>query len=160
MKYTCLLILLLHSLPSMSQTYLVKEGKLADTITDTSLEYGSPLPYFYSVGGKYPVSSATLLKEVQAFTGKQNSHYTGSGYITFRFIIDTTGHMLHKVKVMQTDEHYKSYRFDQALVNELFSAVAALDKWRIARFGSGEALPYIVFITFKLKHGKVVNIIP
>lgn len=131
-----------------------------DTIVDPDLDYGSPLFYYYSVGGKYPKSPATLLKEVKAFTEKQNNSYSGSGYITFRFIVDTTGSILPKVKVIQIDDHYKSHQFEKALINELFAYLTTLDKWRVARFTPGEALPYITFITFKMKNGKVINIIP
>jgi hypothetical protein len=160
MRYILLLAIFLYTIPSSGQTFLIKEGKLADTITDPDLEYGSALPYYYSVGGKYPVGSATLLKEVQAFTEKQNNNYSGSGYITFRFIIDTTGNMLPRVKVIATDEHYKSYHFEKALINELFAYLKTLNKWRVAGMAPGKAWQYIAFITFKMKNGKVINIIP
>jgi hypothetical protein len=144
----------------MGQTYFIREGKLADTTTDFELEYGSPLPYYYSVGGKYPKNSSTLLKEVKEFGKKQNHTYSGSGYITFRFVVDTTGSMKNKVKVMQTNDDYKAQLFDRGLVNELFAYLYTLNKWPVARYRTGEALEYISFIMFKLKNGKVINIIP
>jgi hypothetical protein len=160
MKYILLFVILLHHLPSIGQTFFIKEGKLADTTTDAELDYGSPLPYFYSVNGKYPKSSATLLKEVKAFTKKQSNNYSGSGYITFRFVVDTTGTMREKVKVMQTDDYYRGQHFEKALVNELFAYLQTLSKWPVARVRSGEALQYVTFITFKMKNGKVINIVP
>jgi hypothetical protein len=160
MKCIVLFIILLYGMPSMGQTYLIREGKLADTTTDFELEYGSPLPYYYSVGGKYPKSSSTLLKEVKEFSKKQNHNYTGNGYITFRFVVDTAGVMKNKVKVMQTDDDYKAMVFDRGLVNELFAYLQTLNEWPVARYRTGEALEYISFIMFKLKNGKVINIVP
>lgn len=160
MKWIGLFIVLLYSMPSIGQTYFIREGKLADTTTDFELEYGSPLPYYYSVGGKYPKSSSTLLKEMKEFSKKQNQSYSGNGYITFRFVVDTAGVMKHKVKVMQTDDDYKAQLFDRALVDELFAYLQTLNKWPVARIRTGEALEYISFIMFKLKNGKVINIVP
>ncbi len=121
---------------------------------------GSPLPHFYSVDGKYPTGSATVLKEVKAFIARQKVDPAGTGYITYRFIIDTTGHMGNKVKVMQTNDEYKAQSFDKSLIETLGAFIQTLDKWKIGRYRSGEALEYIAFMTFKMKNGKVINIIP
>jgi hypothetical protein len=75
-------------------------------------------------------------------------------------VVDTTGSMKNKVKVMQTDDDYKAKLFDRALVDELFAYLQTLNKWPVARIRTGEALEYISFIMFKLKNGKVVNIVP
>jgi hypothetical protein len=116
--------------------------------------------YYYQVSGKYPESSASLLKEAQTFIGKLNKKYIGSGYITFRFVINCQGKMRKRVQVLQTDDNYKDFHFDKAFVNDLFSFVQTLDKWRIA--GAKESTPYFytTFITFKIKDGKIINIIP
>ena len=116
------------------------------------------LPYYYSVGGKYPRASATLLNDFKAFTGKKR--YPGSGYITFRFVIDTTGNMLKKVQVIQTDEYYKDHYFDKALVDELFAYLKTLHEWKTPVLPNGARLPYRAVMTFKIDNGKVINIIP
>jgi len=160
MKNILCFVLLCCSLPSIGQTFLIKEGKLSETTADSTLDYGSPLPHFYSVDGKYPTGSAAVLKDVKAFLAKQKIDPSGSGYITYRFIIDTTGHIGNKVKVMQTDEEYKARSFEKPLIEALGAFIQTLDKWKIARYRTGEALEYIAFITFKMKNGKVINIIP
>jgi hypothetical protein len=160
MKYVFLILLGLYGLPAAAQTYLVNDSHLRETTADSTLEYGSPLPYYYGVGGKYPTNSTTLLRSVQAYLSQQKAQSTVTGYITYRFIVDTTGRPLHKVKVMQTDDHYKAIRFEQGIVDALGAFVYTLDKWKIARYQSGGALEYIAFISFKLKDGKVINIIP
>ena len=160
MKNILFFVLLCSSLSSVGQTFLIKEGKLTETTADSTLDYGSPLPHFYSVDGKYPTGSVAVLKDVKAFIAGQKGAYTGTGYITYRFIIDTTGHMGNKVKVMQTDEEYKAQSFEKHLVETLGAFIQTLDKWKIGRYRSGEALEYIAFMTFKIKNGKVINIIP
>jgi hypothetical protein len=158
-KLICLFILLFHCLLSMAQHFVTKEGAFMDT-TGSASPQANTLLYYYSVGGKYPKSSATLLQEVTAFTKKQTVHYRHSGYITFRFVIDTTGHMFQKVQVLQTDQHYNSFQFEKELVNDLYMYVKTLNKWKIARQVAGKAYPYNAFITFKMKDGKVINVIP
>jgi hypothetical protein len=160
MKYVFCLIFLCCVIPSPAQNFVTNEGEFMDTVSAGS-PAGESIPlWYYSVGGKYPRSSATLLKEVKAFTEKSANPYAGSGYITFRFIIDTTGRMLKKVQVLQTDEQYKSHHFDKALVNTLFAYVKTLNKWSIARPVPGRAFPYHAYLTFKMKNGKVIAIIP
>ena len=123
--------------------------------------YGNLGPvYYYSVHGKYPKSSASLLKEVKTFLAGKTNLYSGSGYITFRFTIDCTGHMLKKVQVLQTDESYHDFHFDKVFVNELYDYVKTLAQWKPTGLKSQPAINYMAFITFKIRDGKVINIIP
>ncbi len=67
MKNILCFVLLFSSLSAIGQTFLLKEGKLTATTADSTLDYGSPLPHFYSVDGKYPTGSPAVLKDVKAF---------------------------------------------------------------------------------------------
>jgi hypothetical protein len=119
-----------------------------------------PNVYYYQVGGKYPENSASLLEKTRMFLQKQNKQYTGSGYITFRFRVDCEGKAMKRVQVLQTDENYISQHFDKDFVGQLFSFVKTLDKWKIAKNNKGEPYSYTTFVTFKIKDGQVINIIP
>lgn len=116
--------------------------------------------YYYQVGGKYPKSSITLLKEVKAWMEQYKTSYTGSGYITFRFRIDCKGNRVKRTRVLQTDEQYRTTHFDQDLVAGLYSFLSTLTEWKINVSAKGNALSYNAFITFRIQDGKVVNIIP
>jgi hypothetical protein len=116
--------------------------------------------FYYQVGGKYPKSSSTLLNEAKIFLQKKNDRYSGSGYITFRFTIDCDGKIMKQVQVLQTDESYQTYHFNKSLVNELYSYLKTLDKWKIAKTAKGESVSYFAFLTFKIQNGKIINIIP
>jgi hypothetical protein len=116
--------------------------------------------YYYQVEGKYPKSSITILKNVQTFLQHTNKIYQGNGYITFRFRIDCIGHRMKRTQVLQTDEYYKSYHFNKDFVNELYLFLNMLNDWKIGKNNSGSVFSYNAFITFKIKNGKVINIIP
>lgn len=155
------LIISLQSISVSSQNIILPEGEFIDTtnIIDATCK-GHHYVYYYQVGGKYPENSRSLLSKAQAFMHDKNKSYHGSGYITLRFAIDCEGKMGRKVQVLQTNEKYKSFHFDKKFVNELHSFLKTLDKWKIA--GSKESSPffYTSFITFKIKDGKIINIIP
>ncbi|OFY93442.1 MAG: hypothetical protein A3K10_04440 [Bacteroidetes bacterium RIFCSPLOWO2_12_FULL_31_6] len=138
----------------------MSDGEYMDTTSGNNEQCKEVNTYYYSVGGKYPESSSSLLKEAQIFLEKNSKTYSNNGYITFRFRINCDGKMMKKVQVLQTDENYKTNHFDKMFVNELFSFIKILDKWKIAKTKKDEPYSYITFITFKIKNGKVINIIP
>jgi hypothetical protein len=145
---------------TFAQNFVLPGGEYMDTTSAQNAKCKNSIQYFYGVGGKYPKSSSTLLKEVQAFLQQKNVSYGNSGYITFRFIVDCGGKPLPGTEVLQTDGQYAGTHFDKELVNELFSFFKTMDAWRIAASKSGEAFSYKAFLTFKIKNGKVINIIP
>jgi hypothetical protein len=132
--------------------------------TDTS--WSSPVPpdsvfvYYYSVRSKYPESSETLKERASEYLMKAGQHFAGSGYITFRFFIDSAGKMLRRVEVLQTDEFYKGYSFTDELVWILFDFVNTLHDWKPAKTPKGYPPFYINLLTFKIHEGSIVNIIP
>lgn len=153
-------VFLLLSNQSFAQNFLLPDGEYMDTTSAQSEKCQKIYTYFYGVGGKYPENSASLLKEAQIFLQQKNQNYLNSGYITFRFMIDCEGKLLPKTQVLQTDEKYSNYHFERNLVNELFAFLKTLDKWRIAKSKGGYTYSYKAFLTFKIKNGKVINIIP
>lgn len=151
---------LLLSSQIFAQDFVLPDGEYMDTTSAQNEKCKNDTQYFYSVGGKYPQSSSTLLKAVQAFLQQENKSYGNSGYITFRFVIDCEGKRSQKTQVLQTDEKYTSNHFDKELVNELFVFLKTMDKWKIAASKEGAIFSYKAFLTFKIKNGKVINIIP
>lgn len=143
-----------------SQNYILPQGEYMDTTSVRDTICKDYNIFYYSVGGKYLKNSYTVLNEVQLFLQLQHKDYNGSGYITFRFKIDCAGNKMKKTQVLQTDEKYAAYHFDKEFVNELYLFLNTLDKWKIAKNKEGKTFPYNAFISFKIKNGKVVNIIP
>lgn len=160
MKYTFIIIQLLLIGHSYGQVYTLPDGEYMDTTVSYSTTCKDYNVYYYDVGGKYPTSSITLLKEAQTFLQQTNKSFQGSGYITFRFRVDCEGQRTKRTQVLQTDEHYKSYHFNKDFVNELYHFLNTLNDWKTAKDNRGNTFSYIAFITFKVKNGKVINIIP
>lgn len=162
MRSFLIVLILFSSLSGLSQNFVLPSGEYMDTTSiynPTCREIG--LVRYYSVDGKYPRSSTTLLKEVQAHLHRKNQVYTGSGYVTFRFVIDCTGQRHPQVQVLQTNAAYQRFHFSKDLVNELYSFFTTLTEWRTARSPNGqESLNYLAYMTFRIKDGKVVAVSP
>jgi hypothetical protein len=158
--FIVLFLLLTGSLCAEAQNTKAEDGEFLDTpgVGQTICDTG--FAYYYSVKGKYPRSSSTLLREVHDHLTKQHAVYTGSGYITLRFVIGCEGKILPGVQAIQTDEQYQKYQFDKGLVKELFAFVKTLDQWKVASFQNGQKFSYVAFLSFKIDNGKVINIIP
>ncbi len=160
MKHAVTLILVLITFRSFGQLYTLPDGEYIDTTVNSNTACKDYNVYYYQIGGKYPKSSITLLKEVQTFLLHNNKIYQGSGYITFRFRVDCEGHRTKRTQVLQTDEQFKSYHFNKDLVNKLFLFLNTLNDWKTAQDNRGNSFSYMAFITFKIKNGKAINIIP
>jgi hypothetical protein len=154
--------------PAVINSSTLNTGKLIhihskvfiDTTWASAIPPDSVFVYYYSVRAKYPKSSETLREEASDYLLKAGQHFTGSGYVTFRFFIDDTGKMQRRVEVLQTDEFYKEYSFDDQLVWTLFDFLNTLHNWKPAKAPKGYPPFYINLLTFKIHEGNIVNIIP
>jgi len=153
-------IFLLLTNQSFAQNFILSDGEYMDTTFTQNEKCPKQYAYFYSVGGKYPENSTSLLKKAQTFLQQKNENYINSGYITFRFMIDCEGKRISKTEVLQTDEKYAAFHFEKKLVDELYGFLKTLDKWVTYRSTEGTTYSYKAFLTFKIKNGKVINIIP
>jgi len=160
MKLFFTLISLFLANQVFGQNFVLPDSEYMDTASNQNKNCKNFNAYFYSVGGKYPENSSSLLKELQTFQQQKPQYFSGSGYITFRFTVDCEGKLMQRIQVLQTDEKYVSTHFDKSMVNELFSFLKTLNNWRIVKTKNGEAFSYKAFITFKIQNGKVINIIP
>jgi hypothetical protein len=153
-------LLLLSTLPTQAQYLQLHGGEYLDTTTTRNPACAKTitLPYF-AVDGKYPRSSATLVREATAFLQRGSRKFSGSGYITFRFAIDCAGFRQPMTQVLQTDASYAATHFRPELVSELYAFLKTLKDWRAATY-NGQAVSYFTYLTFKIADGKVVAVIP
>lgn len=153
--------LLLLSMVAKGQTIVLPDGEYMDTTsTRQSPCAQAPFARYYSVAGKYPRSSETLRQAAQDFLAAQHYAYEGSGYVTFRFIIDCRGQRLARVQVLQTDAAYQRYRFGSELVSALYAFLKTLTEWPAAKARNGQPVNYLAYLSFRITDGKVVAIIP
>ncbi|QKG52234.1 hypothetical protein [Hymenobacter sp. BRD67] len=159
MKYVILLVILLAGFPGISQRITVAGQQYMDTTSISNAACSKALvAHYYSVEGKYPRSSDTLLREAQAFLKLQKQQYAGTGYVTFRFIINCAGHRLPRTQVLQTDASYQQTVFQPELVEALYAFLQTLTEWQVAK--SPGSVNYIAYLTFKMKNGEVVAMVP
>ena len=154
------LVLLAASLNARGQYLTFHEGEYLDTTTtrNPACAKTMTLPYF-AVDGKYPRSSATLVREAAVFLQRGNHKFSGNGYLTFRFMVDCAGFRQPMTQVLQTDVSYVAIHFRPELVSELYAFLKTLKEWRVATY-SGHAVSYFTYLTFKITDGKVVAVIP
>lgn len=154
-----IILLLLGSLPGLGQRITIGNKYYMDTASSPGAACATAAwTHYYSVDGKYPRSSETLLREARAFLQQQKQVYAGTGYVTFRFVIDCAGHRLPRTQVLQTDATYQRIAFQPDLVEKLYAFLQTLTEWKIAK--SPTPANYIAYLTFKLKDGQVVAIVP
>ena len=159
MKYAILFVLVLARFSGWGQRITLAGQQYMDTAsTSNGACAKAPMAHYYSVDGKYPRSSDTLLREAQAFLKQQKQVYAGTGYVTFRFIVDCAGHRLPRTQVLQTDAAYQQTAFQPALLEALYAFLQTLTEWKVAK-GPVPA-NYIAYLTFKMKDGQVVAIVP
>jgi len=160
-SWCCAIGLFLISGGATGQIIVLPSGEYMDTTTTRHSPCAKTmLAHYYSVAGKYPRSSETLRQAAQAFLARQHRTYHGSGYVTFRFIIDCEGRRLPRVQVLQTDAAYQRYHFSPELVTELYGFLKTLTEWRIAKVSAGQPVNYLAYLSFKITDGKVVAVIP
>ncbi len=154
------LLLLTATLCARAQYLPFHGGEYLDTTTtrNPACAKTMTLPYF-AVEGKYPRSSGTLVREATAFLQRGRRKYSGSGYVTFRFVIDCAGFRQPMTQVLQTDAGYMPTHFRPELVGELYAFLKTLKEWRTASY-SGHAVSYFTYLTFKITDGKIVAVIP
>ncbi len=145
----------------MGRIILLQKGEFMDTTRIFSPDCAPPYAiFYYQIKAKYPVSSTILLADSRAFVKQRNQLYSGSGYVTFHFYIDCKGTM-SRVLVQQTDENYKSFHFQKEFVNDLYSYLKTMHEWKKKlEIQNPKNINYIAFISFKIKNGEIVNIIP
>ena len=153
-------VLLLFCFPASAQRIVLPSGEYMDTATVRNpVCANAAWARYYSVQGKYPRSSYTLAQEAQAFLRQQNQRYAGSGYVTFRFEVDCAGHRQPQVQVLQTDGQYQPQHLAKELVAALYAYFQTLTEWRVGKL-QGAPVNYSAYLTFKLKDGNVVAVVP
>ncbi|GAB2969104.1 hypothetical protein GCM10027048_44900 [Hymenobacter coalescens] len=148
--------------PVLGQRFVLPSGEYMDTTSRPNPKCPAAYPYYYSAQVKYPRSSATLLAQVRAHLGGRASaaRSTGSGYVTFRFVVDCEGQPQPRVQVLQTDAGYRPTHFEPALVEALYAFVRSLREWPVATPRGGQAVNYIMVFSFKLSDGQIVAVLP
>lgn len=143
-----------------AQLISLADGQYIDTSGKLPSDCPNKIPaYYYQVGGKYPRSSNTLLEKARSILDCKKVSGE-SGYLTFQFLVDCSGTIVRRVKVLQTNSLYQEKSFDFEMVNKYYNFLLTLTGWQPGLTRKGTTIPYHAFITFKIKDGTLENIIP
>lgn len=161
MRIVFILLLILSSISLFGQNYITPKGEFMDTTRVLGPDCAPPFQiFYYQVKAKYPVSSTQLLRQSQEFISEKKRIYSGNGYVTFRFFVNCEG-IMSRVQVQQTNENYKAFHFQKEFVEDLYSYLQTMHKWKQnLQVQNLKNLNYTAFISFKITNGQIVNIIP
>jgi len=83
---------------------------------------------------------------------------TDSGCLTFRFVVNCHG-VAGRYQILENDLNYKPTKLNESLVSKLFLITKEVKEWRTIKFDN-QPKDYYFYITYKLKHGKIIEILP
>lgn len=81
-----------------------------------------------------------------------------NGYVTIRFVVNCEG-KAGIFRMKQMDENYIEKELDKSLSNQLLDFTKKLNGW-IPKEIDGQKADYYQYLTFKIEHGKVSEILP
>jgi hypothetical protein len=81
-----------------------------------------------------------------------------SGYLTFRFVVNCQG-LAGRYQIIENDLDLKPKKFNEELVSHLFSVTQQFKEWRPVVL-ENEPRDYNIYITYKIRDGKIIEILP
>lgn len=82
-----------------------------------------------------------------------------SGYLTFRFVINCKGEV-GRVTTEQADLDFQRKQFDEITVNHFYQIFQQLNHWIPIRNREKATVDAYFYLTFKLKDGKLIELLP
>jgi hypothetical protein len=158
---TRLIIIFLLAMPHslLAQQKMLGAGKYPFDSTCKLCDTGKWIPEYYSLRIKYPLSSEAILNNAKAALVQYRTPFSGTGWVTIRFIVDCKGKpgCFH---IYQVDENYLPAKFRVPFISALqIFLVEQMDAWPVG-YVKNAATDYYAYVTFKIKDGRIENIIP
>ena len=110
------------------------------------------ITYYYNINGKYPKSTNSLISQLRQYNLSFNPK--DKGYITYSFIVNCEGKPGRFI-INQLDDSFEKANFDSKSINQIKRFILNLNEFRTFK-----DLNYHLYFTFKLKNGKIVDILP
>ncbi len=122
------------------------------TTTDEIIDYYNPDPDIHYKGGKYALWKA-IRPQLDPAQLKG-----ASGYLTFRFVINCSGEAGRFI-TEAAGLDFQTARFPQATTEHLGAVTASLTEW-VPAHHRGEPADAYAYLTYKLKDGELVELLP
>ncbi|VXC31752.1 MULTISPECIES: hypothetical protein [Chryseobacterium] len=110
----------------------------------------------YSLGIEYKGEKLEIIRTLEK--GNIQSSKDINGYITVRFVVNCEG-KAGIFRMQQMDEEYRKKELDKKLSEQILSFTKKLNGW-IPKEIEGRKVDYYQYLTYKIKHGKVSEILP
>lgn len=81
-----------------------------------------------------------------------------SGWVRVRFIVNCEGET-GRFRVLESDENYKERPFDKRISDQLLKLSKNLNGWKI-QSKDNQPIDYYQYLLFKIKKGKIENVMP
>ena len=82
-----------------------------------------------------------------------------SGYLTYRFVLNCKGEV-GRFMTEEADLDFNKKKFDKETVDHLYQIVSAQKDWKLCYGRDDNMFDAYLYITFKLKDGKIIEILP
>ena len=135
------------------------DEKIDDTSFKRCLPEGSYAYQYYSgdsAGIQYKGEKLEIIRILEK--EKIQSSKDINGYITVRFVVNCEG-KAGIFRMQQMDKEYKEKELDQKFSEQILSFTKKLNGW-IPQEIQGIKVDYYQYLTFKIEHGKVSEILP
>lgn len=118
------------------------------------------IPQYYNANGGYKGGRRQLLKlaEKQLQKVSYANNPVKDGFITIRFIVNCKG-KTGRFRVLQINQDYKPAQFNPKQVEALLDFTKSLSDWKIMQV-EDDIYDYYYYLTFVIKDGKTIDILP
>ena len=91
--------------------------------------------------------------EYKPVTGKNET-----GWIRIRFVVNCEGEA-GRFRILQSDENYQEKDFDEEIVSQLLNITKEIENWEVLERDEF-AIDYYMYLIFKIKDGRILEILP
>lgn len=151
--------------PLVTEGYMAHVGDIEyDPLIDDSTfnrcyPEESTVQYFnFSNGFRYKGEKRALIDLFQS-QYKPVKKKKQNGYIRIRFVVNCEGQS-GQFRVLESDMNFEPYKFHSKVVNQLLDITKSLDGWFVVSDESNNAQDYYQYLIFKIKDGKIEDLMP
>jgi hypothetical protein len=116
------------------------------------------IPQYYSIESGFEGEKPAIVAFFQKNFVKNKKHREDDGYITIRFVVNCMG-QTGRFRMQEMSPDLTPKQFSPALSEQLLQLVKALQGWKPGQ-RNGVAIDYYQYLTFKIKDGEIIEILP
>ncbi|MCB0643102.1 MAG: hypothetical protein KDC44_15740 [Phaeodactylibacter sp.] len=129
-------------------------------VDDTTIQPCNPLQIaeYYQVGLQYGEGRKSVREKLMPLLHELPVRTGQDGYFTVRFLVNCAGKPA-RYRGYGVTPQYETHAFPEALQEQLINACKTLVNWSPGTY-EGKAWDAYFFVTFKLKDGQVIDLLP